>query len=130
MFICCVFIEYVIVVNFNVFVWFYLVSYNEGIFILGIFYGSDLLQVFYGILFNYVSKSIQNFYVNFVYNFNFNDVLGGMSVKSKVKENWLMWNIKDKRFIQFFNNWNGYLKDDFCEGVKQYIVVNIDVLYI
>ncbi|CAP61813.1 uncharacterized protein PODANS_5_2830 [Podospora anserina S mat+] len=125
-----VFIEYAIAANPNVPVWSYLASYNEGTPILGTFHGSDLLQVFYGILPNYASKSIQNFYANFVYNLNPNDASGGTSAKSKVKENWPTWNTKDKRLIQFFNNRNGYLKDDFREGAKQYIAANIDALHI
>ncbi|KAK4674923.1 hypothetical protein QC764_502830 [Podospora pseudoanserina] len=125
-----VFIEYAIAANPNVPVWSYLASYNEGTPILGTFHGSDLLQVFYGILPNYASKSIQNFYANFVYNLDPNDASGGTSAKSKVKENWPTWNTKDKRLIQFFNNRNGYLKDDFREGAKQYIAANIDALHI
>ncbi|KAK4641337.1 hypothetical protein QC761_502830 [Podospora bellae-mahoneyi] len=125
-----VFIEYAIAANPNVPVWSYLASYNEGTPILGTFHGSDLLQVFYGILPNYASKSIQNFYANFVYNLDPNDASGGTSAKSKVKENWPTWNTEDKRLIQFFNNRNGYLKDDFREGAKQYIAANIDALHI
>ncbi|KAK0705807.1 Alpha/Beta hydrolase protein [Apiosordaria backusii] len=125
-----VFIEYAIAANPNVPVWSYLASYNEGTPILGTFHGSDLLQVFYGILPNYASKSIQNFYANFVYNLDPNDASGGTSAKSKVNENWPTWNTKDKRLIQFFNNRNGYLKDDFREGAKQYIASNIDALHI
>ncbi|KAK4194350.1 putative sterol esterase precursor [Triangularia verruculosa] len=125
-----VFIEYAVAANPSVPVWSYLASYNEGTLFLGTFHGSDLLQVFYGILPNYASRSIQNFYANFVYNLDPNDASGGTSAMSKVKENWPTWNAKDRRLIQFFNNRNGYLKDDFREGAKKYIASNIDSLHI
>ncbi|MCV5127084.1 hypothetical protein OFB58_27315, partial [Escherichia coli] len=71
--------------------WSYLTSYPFGTPILGTFPASDILQVFYGILPNYASKSIQSYYANFVYNLDPNDASGGTSSKSKVSQDWPQW---------------------------------------
>ncbi|KAJ5951511.1 Carboxylesterase type B [Penicillium vulpinum] len=47
--------------------WSYLATYAHIIPFLGTFHGSDILQVFYGILPNYASKSIHSYYLSFVY---------------------------------------------------------------
>ncbi|CAG8885691.1 unnamed protein product [Penicillium egyptiacum] len=47
--------------------WSYLSSYYHGLPILGTFHGSDVLQLFHGILQNYGSKSIHSYYLSFVY---------------------------------------------------------------
>ncbi|KAK4182623.1 putative sterol esterase precursor [Podospora australis] len=125
-----VFLEDALAVNPSVPAWSYIASYNYGTPILGTFHGSDLLQVFYGILPNYASKSIQNFYSNFVYNLDPNNASGGTSSKSKVSDNWPQWTIKDKRLINFFNNRNELMKDDFRESAKKFIKDNIDIFHI
>ena len=51
----------------NIPFWSYLSSYDYGTPILGTFHGSDVLQVFYGILPNYASQSIHSYYLSFVY---------------------------------------------------------------
>ncbi|KAL2262691.1 hypothetical protein VTK26DRAFT_398 [Humicola hyalothermophila] len=125
-----VFLEYATAVNPSVPAWSYLASYNEGTPILGTFHGSDILQVFYGILPNYASRSIQSFYANFVYNLDPNDASGGTSSKSKVRENWPEWNGQDRQLIRFYNNRNEYLRDDFREEAAVYIGNHVEALHI
>ena len=125
-----VFLEYATQINPSVPAWSYLASYDEGTPILGTFHGSDLLQVFYGILPNYASKSIQSFYANFVYNQDPNNASGGTSSKSKVNENWPQWNTKDRKLIQFYNNRSGFLKDDFRSDAAKYIGSNVEAFHI
>ncbi|KAK4221316.1 putative sterol esterase precursor [Podospora fimiseda] len=124
------FLETALTVNPNVPAWSYLASYNYGLPVLGTFHGSDLLQVFYGILPNYASRSIQSYYANFVYNLDPNNASGGTSAKSKVAETWPKWTVKDKKMIQFFNNRNENLKDDFRDGVGKYLSKNLDAFHI
>lgn len=110
--------------------WSYLASYNYGTPILGTFHGSDLLQVFYGILPNYASKSIQSFYANFVYNLDPNDSKGGKNaIGSKVSIDWPQWG-KGKKLMQFFNNRASLLDDDFRSKQYNWINANVDALHI
>ncbi|AEO58443.1 hypothetical protein MYCTH_2305770 [Thermothelomyces thermophilus ATCC 42464] len=125
-----VFLEAATTVNPNVPAWSYLASYDEGTPILGTFHGSDLLQVFYGILPNYASKSIQSYYANFVYNLDPNDASGGTSAKSKVAESWPRWTGTERKLINFFSNRSGYLNDDFRSESANYISSNVGALYI
>jgi carboxylesterase type B len=117
-------------VNPNVPAWSYLASYDQGTPILGTFHTSDLLQVFYGILPNYASRSIQSFYANFVYNLDPNNASGGSSSKSKVAENWPQWTGKERKLIQFFNNRNGYLVDDFRSDAANFMAANAGSLHL
>jgi hypothetical protein len=84
--------------------WSYLASYNYGTPILGTFHGADLLQVFYGILPNYASRSIQTYYTNFVYNLDPNKGVGGFM-------NWPEWG-QSRKLMQFWNN-RGELINEF-----------------
>jgi hypothetical protein len=47
--------------------WSYLATYDYGTPILGTFHGSDLLQVFYGVLPNNAARTIRGYYYSFVY---------------------------------------------------------------
>ncbi|KAL2150384.1 hypothetical protein VTH82DRAFT_6947 [Thermothelomyces myriococcoides] len=124
-----VFLETATAVNPDVPAWSYLASYDEGTPILGTFHGSDILQVFYGILPNYASRSIQSYYANFVYNLDPNDASGGTSAKSKVREDWPRWTATERKLINFFSNRSGYLKDDFRSKSAGYISENVGALY-
>ncbi|KAK3689158.1 Alpha/Beta hydrolase protein [Podospora appendiculata] len=109
--------------------WSYLSSYDFGTPILGTFHGSDLLQVFYGLLPNYASKSIQSYYANFVYNLDPNNASGGTSAKSKVALAWPQW-AQDKQLMQFFSDRGALLKDDFRSDSYQWIAANVAALHI
>jgi carboxylesterase type B len=124
-----IFLEQATIVNPDVPAWSYIASYNQGTPIMGTFHGSDILQVFYGILPNYASKSIQSYYANFVYNQDPNNAAGGTSSKSKIAEDWPQWTGKDRKLINFFANRNGYLKDDFRDGAATYLATNVGSLY-
>ncbi|KAK3312795.1 Alpha/Beta hydrolase protein [Apodospora peruviana] len=123
------FLEITTSVNPSVPSWSYLASYDEGLPILGTFHGSDLLQVFYGILPNDASKRIQSYYANFVYNMDPNDASGGTNAKSKVLLPWPQWS-KNRQLVQFFANYAGYLKDDFRTKQYNWIKEHIPALYI
>ncbi|KAL2157253.1 hypothetical protein VTH06DRAFT_6293 [Thermothelomyces fergusii] len=125
-----VFLETATAVNPDVPAWSYLASYDEGTPILGTFHGSDLLQVFYGILPNYASRSIQSYYANFVYNLDPNDASGGTSAKSKVAETWPRWTPNERKLINFFSNRSGFLNDDFRSESANYIGANVGVFHV
>ncbi|OIW22960.1 alpha/beta-hydrolase [Coniochaeta ligniaria NRRL 30616] len=118
-----------VAINPSVPAWSYMASYDYGTPILGSFHGSDLLQVFYGILPNAASKSIQSYYANFVYNLDPNDASGGTGTGTKVALGWPQW--KDgNQLVQFFNIGSTLIKDDFRSGTFNWIVGNIPYLRI
>lgn len=118
-----------VAVNPSVPAWSYLASYDYGTPILGTFHGSDLLQVFYGILPNAASRSIQSYYANFVYNLDPNDASGGTGTATKVALNWPQWQ-GGQQLVQFFNIGSVLIKDDFRSGTFNWIVANIPSLRI
>ncbi|KAL0468467.1 sterol esterase [Neurospora intermedia] len=124
-----VFLDAATTLNPSVPAWSYLASYNFGTPILGTFHASDILQVFYGILPNYASKSIQSYYANFIYNLDPNDASGGTSSKSKVSQDWPQWQ-KERKLVQFFSDYAGYLADDFRSDSYNWIKANLDALHI
>ncbi|EAA30450.1 hypothetical protein GE21DRAFT_9892 [Neurospora crassa] len=124
-----IFLDAATTLNPSVPAWSYLASYNFGTPILGTFHASDILQVFYGILPNYASKSIQSYYANFVYNLDPNDASGGTSSKSKVSQDWPQWQ-KERKLVQFFSDYAGYLADDFRSDSYNWIKANLDALHI
>lgn len=116
-------------VNPNVPAWSYLSSYDYGTPILGNFHGGDLLQVFYGILPNYASKSIQSYYANFVYNLDPNDASGGTSAKSQVALKWPQWKEKGQ-LMNFYNIGAQLISDDFRADSFEWIMGHIPQLHI
>ncbi|KAL2022134.1 hypothetical protein VTK56DRAFT_5963 [Thermocarpiscus australiensis] len=126
-----VFLEQAVQVNPTVPAWSYLASYDFGTPVLGTFHGSDLLQVFYGLLPNCASKSIQSYYANFVYNLDPNDASGGTSGRgSKVAENWPRWTGEQRTLIRFYDDRNEYLEDDFRAEAAKYLADNADFLHV
>ncbi|KAK0624258.1 Alpha/Beta hydrolase protein [Immersiella caudata] len=110
--------------------WSYLSSYHYGTPILGTFHGGDILQVFYGLLPNYASKSIHSFYANFIYNLDPNNSGGGTnSIGTKVNINWPQWS-KGNNLMNFFANQGTLLKDDFRQDSYNWIASNLDALHI
>lgn len=101
--------------------WSYLSVYNYGFPILGTFHGSDLLQVFYGILPNNAAKSIRAYYLSFVYNLDPNVGSG--------QDNWPQWKTS-KQLKQFGANSNTLLTDDFRSDSAQYLATNLKQFYI
>ncbi|KAL1404960.1 hypothetical protein Q8F55_008572 [Vanrija albida] len=125
-----VFLKAVFSVRPNTRAWSYLASYNAGTPILGTFHASDIVQVFFGILPNYASKNIRNYYANFVYNLDPNDASGGTSQNSKVRDNWPKWDPVNKNIIQFFAYWFQPLKDTFRQASADSLEKNRQVFRI
>ncbi|KAH8164195.1 hypothetical protein CIB48_g4066 [Xylaria polymorpha] len=100
------FLESAVAANPNVPTWSYLASYDYGTPILGTFHGSDILQVFYGILPNYASGAIQSYYLSFLYTMDPNDGTPG------IFPNWPQWK-QGKQLMNFYNAFSTLLTDDF-----------------
>ncbi|KAI1352782.1 sterol esterase [Xylaria sp. FL0043] len=117
------FLEITSEVNPDVPSWSYLASYDYGTPILGTFHGSDILQVFYGILPNYASNAIQSYYISFLYTMDPNN-----GTPAGIAE-WPQW--KDaKELMNFYNTYSTLLKDDFRSASAQWLSGNIGVLHI
>ncbi|KAL2755367.1 hypothetical protein ACRALDRAFT_2052956 [Sodiomyces alcalophilus JCM 7366] len=102
--------------------WSYLASYNQGTPILGTFHGSDLLQVFYGVLPNYASRAIQTYYFNFVHNLDPNVGVGGFPA-------WPEWLPERPKLAWFFNDRSDVLNDDFRQKSYEFIESNVRALH-
>ncbi|CEL11052.1 Putative Acetylcholinesterase/Butyrylcholinesterase [Aspergillus calidoustus] len=102
--------------------WSYLASWNYLTPVLGSFHGGDILQVFYGILPNYASRSIHTYYFSFVYDLDPNSRRGGFM-------EWPQWG-EDHQMMQFFNNRGALLKDDFRTESYNFITANVESFYI
>jgi triacylglycerol lipase len=109
----------------NVPSWSYLGSYDYGTPFLGTFHGSDLLQVFYGILPNYASAAIHKYYFNFVYNLNPNVYNGSTTTYA----NWPQWSA-NQQLMQFYANSANLLDDDFRSTNYDWIAGNVNTLRI
>lgn len=112
-----VFLETAAQVKPNVPSWSYLASYDYGTPILGTFHGSDVFQVFYGILPNYASRSIHSYYFSFVYDQDPN--------KRSADEfpEWPPW--KDEhQLMQFFRDRVDLLPDDFRNSSYRQLMEN------
>ncbi|KAI1427507.1 sterol esterase [Xylaria sp. FL1777] len=118
-----VFLEATTQVNPNVPSWSYLSSYDYGTPILGTFHGSDILQVFYGILPNYASNAIQSYYLSFLYTMDPN------SGTSLLLPKWPQWK-GAKQLMNFYNSFSTQLTDDFRSTSAQWISNNVDSLHI
>ncbi|KAK6334354.1 hypothetical protein TWF730_003567 [Orbilia blumenaviensis] len=101
--------------------WSYLSSYNYGTPVLGTFHGSDLLQVFFGVLPNYASVSFRSYYLNFIYNLNPNT--GTLVV------NWPRWSVK-KKLLSMYAWYQTQIDDNFRDDTYQFILGNIGILHI
>jgi triacylglycerol lipase len=101
--------------------WSYLASYDYGTPILGTFHGSDLLQVFYGILDNYASQSIHSYYFSFVYNLDPNTGSEYMD--------WPQWST-GQELMQFYASYGTLLADDFRSESYDWIAANVASLHI
>ncbi|KAJ2991676.1 hypothetical protein NUW58_g2434 [Xylaria curta] len=103
--------------------WSYLSSYDYGTPILGTFHGSDILQVFYGILPNHASKAIRSYYFSFLYTMDPNN--GTPNTLAK----WPKW--KDgKQLMNFYSAFSVLLKDDFRSGSYNWLTNNVQNLHI
>ncbi|UPK98428.1 hypothetical protein LCI18_009363 [Fusarium solani-melongenae] len=101
--------------------WSYLASYDYGTPVLGTLHGSDLIQVFFGILPNNAMRSIRTYYYNFLYNLDPN-------VGVTKYANWPEW--KESKKLMWFKSANGndILNDDFRQNSYNWIASNVGVL--
>ncbi|KAF3049289.1 hypothetical protein E8E11_005592 [Didymella keratinophila] len=111
------FLEVSTQVNPGVKSWSYLATYDYGTPILGTFHGSDLLQVFYGVLPNNAAKSIRGYYYNFIHNLDPNV---GISLP-----NWPQWS-NSKKLIEFKANINSQLDDNFRSDTYDFLKANVN----
>ena len=114
-----VFLELATQANPDVKSWSYLATYDYGTPILGTFHGSDLLQVFYGILPNNAAKSIRGYYYNFIHNLDPNV---GIPLP-----NWPQWSTS-KKLIEFKANRNEQLDDNFRPDTYEFLKANVGSL--
>ncbi|KAF3941845.1 Cholinesterase [Dactylella cylindrospora] len=105
----------------NVPTWSYLSSYDYGTPIMGTFHGSDLLQVFFGVLPNYASTSFRSYYINFVNNLDPNN---GTSVA-----NWPRWS-SGKKLLNMYALGSTLLADTFRSDTYDWLLTNIVSLHV
>ncbi|KAJ9323564.1 hypothetical protein DTO027B5_4505 [Paecilomyces variotii] len=96
--------------------WSYLSSYDYGTPFLGTFHGSDILQVFFGILPNHASDAIRSYYLSFIYNLDPNDGSG--------QTEWPQWS-ESQTLMQFFSDSSSLLADDFRNDTAQFLMQNV-----
>lgn len=104
--------------------WSYLASYDFGTPVIGTFHASDIVQVWFGILPNYASRNIRNYFANFVYNQDPNNASGGTNGNSKVSDVWPRWNPANPVLIQFFAANFGTIQDNFRQASADSLEAN------
>jgi len=97
--------------------WSYLSSYDYGTPILGTFHGSDILEVFFGILPNYASMSFHAYYLSFV---NTLDPNKGTSI---LYEEWPQWSDGNK-LMNLYALTATLVDDNFREDTYDFITAN------
>ncbi|TAQ84606.1 hypothetical protein B7494_g7073 [Chlorociboria aeruginascens] len=96
--------------------WSYLSSYDYGTPILGTSHGSDIIQVFYGILPDYASEAFHSYYLSFV---NTMDPNNGSSFME-----WPQWVVNQE--VMNFNADNAVLlADNFRSDAYEFVVENM-----
>ncbi|KAJ5298066.1 hypothetical protein PENANT_c039G08261 [Penicillium antarcticum] len=102
--------------------WSYLSSYNHDLPFLGTFHGSDIFQVFQGILPNYASKSLHTYYLSFVYEQDPNAKAGNYM-------EWPEWS-GNQSLMNFFIDHASLLPDNFRQDTYDYLVSNLAAFHI
>jgi triacylglycerol lipase len=102
--------------------WSYLSSYNYGLPYLGTFHGSDVLQLFYGLLPNYSSKAIHAYYLSFVYEQDPN-------AKSGDYMKWPQW-ASSQSLMNFFSDRAALLPDNFRRDTYDFIAANLAAFHV
>ncbi|KAL2828808.1 Alpha/Beta hydrolase protein [Aspergillus pseudoustus] len=101
--------------------WSYLSSYNHGTPVLGTFHGSDLLQVFFGILPNYASDAFHAYYISFVNSLDPNDGNEGKYM------HWPQWT-EDHQLLNMYADHSELVLDDFRSEAAVFLKDNIEHL--
>ncbi|EPS43655.1 hypothetical protein H072_2358 [Dactylellina haptotyla CBS 200.50] len=115
------FLDVATAINPTVPTWSYLSSYDYGTPVLGTFHGSDLLQVFFGVLPNYASVTFRSYYLNFVYNLDPNT--------GTLVANWPRWSAA-KKLLNMYPLYQTLITDDFRSDTYNWIIGNIANLHI
>ncbi|KAH8677871.1 extracellular lipase [Xylariales sp. PMI_506] len=102
--------------------WSYLSSYDYGTPILGTTHGTDILQVFYGILPDYASAAIQTYYLSFLYTMDPNN-------STSLFPTWPRWS-EDKQLIEFGTLGSDFISDDFRNESYAWMVENFGSLHV
>ncbi|KAF2740199.1 alpha/beta-hydrolase [Polyplosphaeria fusca] len=116
-----VFLETAAAVNPDVPSWSYLATYDFGTPILGTFHGSDLLQVFYGVVPNVASKTIRTHYFSFVYDLDPN--------KGNGLDTWPQWS-EGKKLAKFDALSTSTINDDFRSDSFELLKENVASFFI
>jgi triacylglycerol lipase len=103
--------------------WSYLSSYDYGTPIMGTFHASDILQVFYGVLPNYASASIQSYYISFLYTMDPNNGT------SDAYATWPQWSA-NQELMNFFSSSSALLADNFRNESYAFVGNNVASLRI
>jgi carboxylesterase type B len=101
--------------------WSYLSSYDYLTPIMGTFHGSDILQVFFGILPNYASASFHAYYISFVNNLDPN--------VGNDYPNWPQWK-ENQQLLNMYPMYSQLITDDFRSDIVDFLVANIDSFHI
>ena len=101
--------------------WSYLSSYDYGTPILGTFHGSDLLQVFFGILPNYASAAFHAYYISFVNSLDPNN--------ANSYTNWPQWN-ESNQLLNMYPTYSTFIIDDFRSAPYNYALANLASFHI
>jgi carboxylesterase type B len=114
--------------------WSYIASYDYGTPILGTFHGGDLLQVFYGLLPDYASASVQAYYFNFLYNLdpnNYAGVGGDVAITAALTkfQSWPQWSA-GQEVMNFANVGAKIIADNFRNDSYSYLLANQDAFHI
>jgi triacylglycerol lipase len=104
--------------------WSYLSSYDYGTPILGTFHGSDILQVFFGILPNYASGAFHAYYINFVNSLDPNTGL------SSTYATWPQWNTSGNPLLNMFPGYSQFIDDDFRSDAYNFVLDNVATFHI
>jgi carboxylesterase type B len=115
------FLEVANAVNAGVPSWSYLSSYDYGTPVLGTFHGSDLLQVFFGVLPNHASAIFHSYYLSFV---NTMDPNNGSNLPS-----WPRWSTS-QQMLNSYPTFSTLINDDFRKDSYNFILENIGSLHV
>ena len=102
--------------------WSFLSNYDYGTPIIGTFHGSDILQIFNGIVPDYASASQRSYLYSFVYNLDPNTDSG--------YPDWPQWNTNNGTLLQVNTGNSQLIADNFRENAYNYVQANARSLYI
>ncbi|KAL9078714.1 MAG: hypothetical protein Q9157_002359 [Trypethelium eluteriae] len=101
--------------------WSYLSSYDYGTPILGTFHGSDLLQVFYGLLPNYASSAFHAYYISFVNDLDPNS--------NNIYPDWPQWS-SSNQLLNMYPTYSTFISDDFRSDAYNFLVPQVSSFHI